>query len=107
MYDFNFGSSVGRGVGQRLSYRKSTEILGKLNELHCYISYIGRENGRMQLKAGEEKEAEERYFKELSSHSSALPALSCEARSSPPCVFSFRYHEDFQQARELHFALCR
>jgi hypothetical protein len=28
-----FGKSVGRGVGHLLSYRKSTEALGKLNEL--------------------------------------------------------------------------
>jgi hypothetical protein len=33
--------SVRRGVGQRLSNRKSTEILGELNELPSYISYIG------------------------------------------------------------------
>ena len=26
------GASISRGVGQRLSYRKSTEQLGKLNE---------------------------------------------------------------------------
>ena len=27
------GASIRRGVGQRLSYRRSTESLGKLNEL--------------------------------------------------------------------------
>jgi hypothetical protein len=42
-----FGKSVGRGVGHLLSYRKSTEALGNLNELDRLNKLNGwKRNGR-------------------------------------------------------------